>query len=92
MRAPWVVKASDDSESKRTCYSSTLFGPTLDPGDKLCTVSLPELNVGDWLYYKKMGAYRESCSTSFNGYLRPKVHYFVRDECSSRLKEYIDDI
>ena len=90
MRAPRVVKASDDSESECACYPSTLFGPALDPGDKLCTVSLPELNIGDWLYYKDMGAYSESCSSSFNGFVRPKVHYFVRDECSGRLKEFYD--
>ena len=68
-------------------YPSTLFGPTCASVDKICTISLPELYIGDWLYFKDMGAYTESCSTTFNGLTRPTTHYFVCEESSSRLRE-----
>ena len=85
-----AANASSPAESKPIAvshYPSTLFGPTCDSIDKICTISLPELYIGDWLYYKDMGAYTESCSTTFNGFARPTTYYFVHEECISRLME-----
>ena len=40
---------------------------------------MPELAVGDWLYFDDMGAYTVSAFSSFNGFLRPKIYYCVRE-------------
>lgn len=50
-------------------YKSLIFGPTCDSMDKLYDdLLLPELNVGDIIYLKNMGAYTHSSSSSFNGF------------------------
>ena len=56
---------------------SVLWGPTCAP-DKVISTSLPELEVGDWLYFKDMGAYyRELGSYAFNGFPRPECYYYI---------------
>eukprot|EP01106_Pelomyxa_sp_JSP_P018565 TRINITY_DN866_c0_g1_i8.p2 TRINITY_DN866_c0_g1~~TRINITY_DN866_c0_g1_i8.p2 ORF type:complete len:146 (-),score=66.16 TRINITY_DN866_c0_g1_i8:814-1251(-) len=55
-------------------YSSTVFGPTCDSLDCVCkNVALPELEVGDWLYFENMGAYTSSAHSSFNGFSGAKA-------------------
>lgn len=50
-------------------YNSIIFGPTCDSMDKLYdNISLPELNIGDIIQLKNMGAYTISSSSSFNGF------------------------
>jgi len=58
-------------------FRSTVFGPTCDSMDTVITnCMLPELNVGDWIYSKNMGAYTISAaSNNFNGFL-PAVKYY----------------
>lgn len=56
---------------------SVLWGPTAAP-DMVTKTSLPELEVGDWLYFNDMGAYsREYGSSAFNGFSRPECYYHV---------------
>ena len=50
-------------------YPSTVFGPTCDSIDCICKDhKMPLLNVGDWLYFKEMGAYTIAAMTRFNGF------------------------
>ena len=42
--------------------------------------ALPELNVGDWLYYVDMGAYTVCAQSPFNGFSRPKAYYYCTDK------------
>eukprot|EP00741_Cyanophora_paradoxa_P002691 tig00000615_g2611.t1 len=57
---------------------STLFGPTCDSLDCVAkNVMLPELNIGDWLYFTGMGAYTVSSQTAFNGFSGPRVYYIM---------------
>ncbi|XP_060078087.1 ornithine decarboxylase-like [Ylistrum balloti] len=61
-------------------YSSIVWGPTCDSLDYLTTdVSLPLMEVGEWMYIKYTGAYAFCLSTNFNKMPRPKLYYF----CSS---------
>eukprot|EP01098_Paradermamoeba_levis_P002032 TRINITY_DN1237_c0_g1_i1.p1 TRINITY_DN1237_c0_g1~~TRINITY_DN1237_c0_g1_i1.p1 ORF type:complete len:177 (-),score=51.27 TRINITY_DN1237_c0_g1_i1:379-909(-) len=64
-------------KSKQTeTRNSTLFGPTCDSIDVICKdVSLPELEIGDWLYFPNMGAYTRAAGSNFNGFPIPKVIY-----------------
>ncbi|KAL6044109.1 Ornithine decarboxylase [Balamuthia mandrillaris] len=58
--------------------SSTLFGPTCDSIDIICSdVDLPSLEPGDWLYFTAMGAYTSSAASSFNGFNPPSSTYII---------------
>lgn len=50
-------------------FKSTLFGPTCDSMDCIAKdISLPELETGEWLYFKNMGAYTVAAASPFNGF------------------------
>jgi len=53
-----------------------LFGPTCDSIDVVmpCT-RLPEMNVGDWIWFPGMGAYTRCAASRFNGQGDFDVHY-----------------
>jgi ornithine decarboxylase len=54
-----------------------LAGPTCDSVDTISTeVSLPELSVGDRVYFLNAGAYTLSYASSFNGFEPPRVVAF----------------
>jgi len=63
-------------------YDTSIWGPTCDGLDKICDMTLPELDQGDWLYFDNMGAYTVSASSSFNGFLRPKTYYYITENNS----------
>ncbi|XP_064382194.1 ornithine decarboxylase-like [Halichondria panicea] len=66
-------------ETSGPLQRSSLWGPTCDGLDTLGEALLPELSIGDWLYFDNMGAYTISASSTFNGFLKPKVYYYVTD-------------
>lgn len=56
---------------------STLWGPSCDSLDKIEEKWMPKLKVGDWLFYKNMGAYTCASSTTFNGFQKPNMIYVI---------------
>ncbi|HPQ94691.1 MAG: type III PLP-dependent enzyme [Thiothrix sp.] len=55
-------------------FPSVLAGPTCDSIDVVAeNIELPDLQVGDILVGKKMGAYTIASATEFNYYPKPKV-------------------
>ncbi|KAH9504594.1 Mitochondrial 2-oxoadipate and 2-oxoglutarate transporter [Bulinus truncatus] len=59
---------------------SVLWGPTCDSLDcimKECL--LPDMDVGQWLYFNNMGAYTITLSCDFNGISRPLRFYICDD-------------
>ena len=40
---------------------------------------MPELEVGDWLYFDNMGAYSLCAFSSFNGFNRPPSYYYIKE-------------
>ncbi|MDH5735379.1 MAG: type III PLP-dependent enzyme [Gammaproteobacteria bacterium] len=55
-------------------FPSVLAGPTCDSIDVVAEdIELPELEIGDILVGKKMGAYTIASATEFNYYPKPKV-------------------
>jgi ornithine decarboxylase len=57
---------------------STLFGPTCDSIDVVCKdIDLPEMEIGDWLYFVNMGAYTIASASSFNGFRPPNAKYLM---------------
>ena len=56
--------------------NSTVFGATCDSLDVILeNVSIPELEIGDYLCFRDMGAYTYSASSEFNGIRHPLVYY-----------------
>lgn len=56
--------------------ATKLFGPTCDSIDVVipCT-RLPEMHVGDWLWFAGMGAYTRCAASRFNGQGHHDIHY-----------------
>lgn len=60
-------------------FLSSLWGPTADSYDLIVKdVMLPELEIGNWLIWKDMGAYSIALATTFNGFSVPHVIPIIR--------------
>ena len=76
----------DQSSSADQRFKSIIWGPSLDSHDKVFDVaSLPELEVGEWLCIKSMGACSEAIATRFNAMLVHENYY-----CVSEAKRYLN--
>jgi ornithine decarboxylase len=64
-----------------TTHKSTIFGPTCDSMDCIARdIMLPELEVGEWIYFKNMGAYTVAAASPFNGFKSfPNTFYIESD-------------
>lgn len=61
-------------------YESSIWGPTCDGLDRILeNILLPEIQVGDWMYFKDMGAYSMASASSFNGMPAPTRSYHCLD-------------
>eukprot|EP01119_Soliformovum_irregulare_P006484 TRINITY_DN1853_c0_g1_i1.p1 TRINITY_DN1853_c0_g1~~TRINITY_DN1853_c0_g1_i1.p1 ORF type:complete len:413 (+),score=104.09 TRINITY_DN1853_c0_g1_i1:221-1459(+) len=71
---PMTVLNPGDRHLKHRC---TIFGPTCDSLDCIARdIDVIELEVGDWLYFKDMGAYTTAASSPFNGFKSSQCFYF----------------
>lgn len=60
-------------------FFSSVWGPTADSYDLIVKdVMLPELNIGDWLVWKDMGAYSIALASTFNGFPIPVTIPIIR--------------
>lgn len=64
------VNLLKEIQEEEPLHMSTIFGPTCDSMDCITKhVKLPELHVGDWLYFTNFGSYTTaSASGGFNGF------------------------
>lgn len=71
-----VAKPSPLAPRSADLFKCTIFGPTCDGLDCIAKNKLlPLLNIGDWVYFKDMGAYTLAASSTFNGFATPSVFY-----------------
>jgi len=57
----------------------TIFGPTCDSLDCIAKdIFLPELEVGEWLCFKSMGAYTTAASSAFNGFKAQATTFYIQ--------------
>ena len=35
------------------------------------------MEIGDWMYFENMGAYTLAAASTFNGFMRPRIHYII---------------
>lgn len=67
---PYHFHAFKDGE-KKIC---AVVGPTCDAFDTVSTAEyLPDLEIGDFLYVKNIGAYSNASATNFNGFPKAKI-------------------
>jgi len=72
---PYVLEPRNRTDT----YKCTLFGPTCDSMDCVAKdLDLPELEVGEWLYFKNMGAYTVAAASPFNGFKQSPTTYYVQ--------------
>mmetsp|Transcript_26932 Transcript_26932/g.46415 ORF Transcript_26932/g.46415 Transcript_26932/m.46415 type:complete len:524 (+) Transcript_26932:272-1843(+) len=72
---PKVVQSATSGKSPHV-FRSSIFGPTNDSLDCVAQdIFLPELKVGQWLFFEEMGAYTVSLASQFNGFSVPKMKY-----------------
>ena len=87
-----VVEATPlrDHHSNEEKYPSSIWGPSCDSMDCVSeNVMLPMCNIGDWLYFKEMGAYTLSAASKFNGFLPPFCFYFISLSAKAAMKELL---
>jgi ornithine decarboxylase len=59
-------------------FKCTIFGPTCDSMDCIAKdIMLQELEVGEWLYFKNMGAYTVAAASPFNGFKSCPTTYYI---------------
>lgn len=73
---PNVFKVNE-KETSGELVSTTLFGPTCDGFDTITTAMMPKLSLGDFVYFKNMGAYTIAGACNFNGiqFMTPSCYY-----------------
>lgn len=68
----YLRNVSEDYE-----HVSTIFGPSCDGLDCILkNYPLPKIEMGEWLYWRNMGAYTMCAAASFNGFPLPDIHYY----------------
>ena len=68
--------SNNNVKNQGALFASTVFGPTCDSIDVIArSVLLPQLQVGDWMYFQNMGAYTMAAASSFNGFAPSDVCY-----------------
>jgi len=75
---PLVFNGENPKDDNAPAYKCTIFGPTCDSMDCIAKdIMLPELNVGDFLYFKNMGAYTTAAASPFNGFRSCPTTYYI---------------
>lgn len=71
------VKANVLVDPSAAQFTSSVWGPTCDGLDCILEeCRLPEMEVGDWIYFNDMGAYTMCAGSTFNGMPRPTCYYY----------------
>lgn len=78
----WIVEPvplnKNTNENLNELINSTFWGPTCDSMDLIKKdVLISELQVGDWVVFREMGAYTIAAASAFNGFQVPSMKFFV---------------
>jgi len=69
-------------------YKSSIWGPTCDSLDCIThEAMLPEMNIGEWMYFENMGAYTLASASRFNEFLPPRVTYICDESTWYEIKD-----
>jgi len=87
-----VVEATpyltEEEQAARPVSKSTIWGPTCDSMDLILKdVPLTEMEVGEWIVFKEMGAYTIAAASTFNGFQVPEMLFFAPFHTLEALKQ-----
>lgn len=69
-------------------FSSSIWGSTCDGMDCIVKdIALPQLNIGEWIYFPSMGAYTSAAGSNFNGFEKAHKVYFDSNEIMEDVKD-----
>jgi len=86
-----VVPETLKESSGDVLYPSSIWGPTCDSLDCISKqVALPKVEVGDWLFFRNMGAYTASAASTFNGFNKPFKYYVINQKCWGIWKQVME--
>lgn len=75
------VLSPDTDCHKKGLLSSSVWGPTCDGLDLVTPQCLlPELQTGNWLAFRDMGAYTFAAASTFNGMPKSKIYYTMQEK------------
>jgi ornithine decarboxylase len=77
---PTWTRLRNEGEKVRTYSKGTLFGRTCDSLDVIAKAEMEELEIGDWLWFPKMGAYTRATASEFNGFPRPESFFLAPEQ------------
>lgn len=71
-------------------FTSSVWGPTCDGLDCILKeTELPELDDGDWLIFKDMGAYTMAAASCFNGMPKPRSYNVILEKDWLHLSSHV---
>lgn len=75
---PELLESEEYSDKPQ--FSCSIWGPTCDAIDCIGQdLLLPELNSGDWVIFRDMGAYTMCAASEFNGMPKPRCYYIMHE-------------
>jgi len=75
---PILIDEFDYADDPR--FTSSIWGPTCDGLDCIKeNYPMPNLDTGDWIVFKDMGAYTMCAASNFNGMPKPRCYYYIQD-------------
>ncbi|KAM4049232.1 ornithine decarboxylase-like [Anomaloglossus baeobatrachus] len=75
------MKPLKDHQHSQQHFPTRLWGPCCTDYDCIIEeVSLPELEMGEWIIFPNKGAYSLSNATTFNGFKIPTVYYTISED------------
>lgn len=78
----------ESSRSERKLRTSVMWGPTCDSVDCIrSNFVFPEVDMGEWIVFKNMGAYTHCVASSFNGF--DKATVIIADNISHQTGSYL---
>jgi ornithine decarboxylase len=83
------AKVLDTDSKSKQLYRSSIWGPTCDSMDCITMdAQLPEMEIGDWLFFPNMGAYTVAAASKFNGYSVPSIVFTCNQLLWERIRTF----
>jgi len=71
---------------QRGLWNTTLYGQTCDGHDEIMPgIPFPEVDVGELIKFRELGAYSDSIASNFNGYNLPYHIYYVSQAAKTEM-------
>jgi ornithine decarboxylase len=86
-----LVHPEDYEDEAR--YACSIWGPTCDGIDCIKEeTTLPEMDAGDWLIFRDMGAYTLCAASSFNGMPKPRSYYVMQESAWIQMQAQSNEV